>query len=135
MIIKDLGEKYDAYYKEVKDNKSEELRKKKSMFEVEVSSIKNNRTKWDLSYLPNFTLSLITIVIAVFGVLVTVNSKQYTYIWYLGAFFSLIMVLVFALIYNAFKEKKVNTVRLKELEAIEELELKIRVINDVLANS
>ena len=134
MIIKDLGKKYDAYYKEVKDDKSEELRKKKSMFEVEVSSIKNNRTKWDLFSLPNFTLSLITIVIAAFGVLVTVNSNQYTYIWYLVAFFSLIMVLFFALIYNAFKEKKVNTVRLKELEAIEELELKIRVINDVLAN-
>lgn len=134
MIIKDLGKKYDAYYKEVKDDKSEELRKKKSMFEVEVSSIKNNRTKWDLFSLPNFTLSLITIVIAAFGVLVTVNSNQYTYIWYLVAFFSLIMVLFFTLIYNAFKEKKVNTVRLKELEAIEELELKIRVINDVLAN-
>lgn len=134
MIIKDLEKKYDEYYEEIKEEKAYELRKKKSMFEVEVTSIKNNRTTGDLSYLPNFTISLITFVLAVFSVLVNLNSEQYTYTWYMGAFSSLIVVLFFVLIYNCFKEKKVNSARLKEQEIIENLELKIRVINDLLAN-
>ena len=134
MIIKNLGKKYDEYYEEVSKDKVDELRKKKSMFEVEVSSIKNNRTTGDLSHLPNFTISLIAIVIAVFSVLVNLNSEQYTYTWYMGSFASLIIVLLCVLIYNCFKEKKLNSARLKEQEKIEELELKIRVINDLLAN-
>lgn len=134
MKKEDLKEKYNSYYDELAKNEPEELRKEKSLLEVEVSRIKDNRTTYDSLYLPNFAVSLIVLVLTMFGVLVTKNQEEYTLSWYIFSVFVFMALLIGILIYNLFKEKGAKRNRLKEQEKIDDLELKIRVINDLLAN-